>query len=139
MRQLRSIYNKAVKANLTEQTFPFDNVYTGIDKTKKRAVDISVITKLIALDLDGTLTDKNKNILEETKQELIKLAQKGVIIVLASGRPTAGIFKEAKELTLDQVGGYLLSFNGARVLDYKTNEVVYEQTLSSEILHNYCL
>ena len=34
--------------------------------------------KLIALDLDGTLTDKNKNILEETKQELIKLAQKGV-------------------------------------------------------------
>ena len=44
--------------------------------------------KLIALDLDGTLTDKNKNILEETKQELIKLAQKGVIIVLASGRPT---------------------------------------------------
>ncbi|MFR2987473.1 MAG: Cof-type HAD-IIB family hydrolase [Faecalibacillus sp.] len=91
--------------------------------------------KLIALDLDGTLTDKNKNILEETKQELIKLAQKGVIIVLASGRPTAGIFKEAKELTLDQVGGYLLSFNGARVLDYKTNEVVYEQTLSSEIAH----
>ena len=70
--------------------------------------------KLIALDLDGTLTDKNKNILEETKQELIKLAQKGVIIVLASGRPTAGIFKEAKELTLDQVGGYLLSFNGIR-------------------------
>ena len=51
MRQLRSIYNKAVKANLTEQTFPFDNVYTGIDKTKKRAVDISAITKLIALDL----------------------------------------------------------------------------------------
>ena len=91
--------------------------------------------KLIALDLDGTLTDKNKNILEETKQELIKLAQKGVIIVLASGRPTAGIFKEAKELTLDQVGGYLLSFNGARVLDYKTNEVVYEQTLSSKVAH----
>ena len=91
--------------------------------------------KLIALDLDGTLTDKNKNILEETKQELIKLAQKGIIIVLASGRPTAGIFKEAKELTLDKVGGYLLSFNGARVLDYKTNEVVYEQTLSSEVAH----
>lgn len=51
MRQLRSIYNKAVKANLTEQTFPFENVYTGIDKTKKRAVDVSVITKLISLDL----------------------------------------------------------------------------------------
>ena len=31
--------------------------------------------KLIALDLDGTLTDKNKNILEETKQELIILSR----------------------------------------------------------------
>lgn len=51
MRQLRSIYNKAVKANLAEQTFPFKNVYTGIDKTKKRAVDVSVITKLMTLDL----------------------------------------------------------------------------------------
>lgn len=36
--------------------------------------------KLIALDLDGTLTDKNKNILEETKQELIKLAQKVLLL-----------------------------------------------------------
>lgn len=54
MRQLRSIYNKAVKASLTEQTFPFNNVYTGIDKTKKRAVDISVITKLTTLDLSSS-------------------------------------------------------------------------------------
>lgn len=89
--------------------------------------------KLIALDLDGTLTNDNKDILEETKQELIKLAKKGVIIVLASGRPTAGIFKEANELQLDKVGGYLLSFNGARVLDYKNNTVVYEQTLSRDV------
>lgn len=91
--------------------------------------------KLIALDLDGTLTDKNKNILTETKEELMKLAKKGVVIVLASGRPTAGLFKEAKELELDKTGGYLLSFNGARVLNYQTNEVIYEQILSSEVAH----
>lgn len=36
--------------------------------------------KLIALDLDGTLTDKNKNILEETKQELIKLADRKSVV-----------------------------------------------------------
>ena len=94
--------------------------------------------KLIALDLDGTLTDKNKNILEETKQELIKLAQKGVIIVLASGRPTAGIFKEAKELTLDQVGGYLLSFNGARVLDYKPKAFARSYISCAISLDNVC-
>lgn len=54
MRQLRSIYNKAVRAGLTKQNFPFKNVYTGIDKTKKRAVEVSVITKLIAMDLTNS-------------------------------------------------------------------------------------
>ncbi len=51
MRQLRSIFNKAVKAGATEQSFPFRRVYTGIDKTKKRAVDESVIARLINQDL----------------------------------------------------------------------------------------
>lgn len=91
--------------------------------------------KLIALDLDGTLTDKNKNILPETREKLMELAKRGIKIVLASGRPTAGLFKEAMELRLDLYGGYLLSFNGARVLDYKTNHVIYEQTLPAEVAH----
>lgn len=51
MRHLRSVYNKAVKQGLAHQTFPFRNVYTGIDKTRKRAVDERVIAKLKALDL----------------------------------------------------------------------------------------
>lgn len=91
--------------------------------------------KLIALDLDGTLTNSQKEIEEETKQELIKLAKKGVKIVLASGRPTAGIMKEARALEFDENGGYILSFNGARVIDYKTYDIVYEQTISAEVAH----
>jgi len=51
MRILRSVYNKAVRRHIVEQTNPFQNVYTGIDKTKKRAVDESVISKLCKLDL----------------------------------------------------------------------------------------
>lgn len=39
IRNLRSIYNKAVKRNLTEQRFPFNNAYTGTDRTRKRAVE----------------------------------------------------------------------------------------------------
>jgi len=91
--------------------------------------------QLVALDLDGTLSNSQKEITEKTKQTLMRLAQKGVVIVLASGRPTAGIFKEAKALALDQTGGYLLSFNGARILDYKNNNVIYEQTISSQTAH----
>lgn len=51
MRQLRSVYNKAVNLGLTTQHFPFKSVYTGIDKTRKRAVEESVIKRLIRLNL----------------------------------------------------------------------------------------
>lgn len=51
MRILRAIYNKAAKQKLTEQNFPFADVYTGIDKTRKRAVDESAIKCLYKLSL----------------------------------------------------------------------------------------
>lgn len=54
MRILRSIYNKAVKQHLAEQAFPFSNVYTGIDRTCKRAVGEQVICRLNRLDLRGS-------------------------------------------------------------------------------------
>ena len=53
MRNLRSVYNRAVAKGLTAQRDPFRNVYTGIDKTVKRAVSLSVIRKLRGLDLSG--------------------------------------------------------------------------------------
>lgn len=47
MRVLRAVYNKAVRMKLAEQCFPFEDVYTGIDRTRKRAVTESVVAKLI--------------------------------------------------------------------------------------------
>lgn len=51
MRNLRSVYNKAVKDGLVPQGNPFNNVYTGTDRTSKRAVDESVMLRLKMLDL----------------------------------------------------------------------------------------
>lgn len=53
MRVLRSVYNKAVRHNLVRQTFPFGNVYTGVDRTRKRAVDEQVLSRLQHLDIDA--------------------------------------------------------------------------------------
>lgn len=92
--------------------------------------------KLIALDLDGTLKSSKKDITPATKEILTRLAKKGIIIVLASGRPAAGMEAEAKELELDKYNGYVLSFNGARVINYTTKEVVYENTFNSSIAHD---
>lgn len=53
LRNLRAIYNRAVGAELTEQRFPFRYVYTGIEKTVKRAVPLNVIRKIKELDLNS--------------------------------------------------------------------------------------
>lgn len=51
MRGLRAIYNRAVEKELTMQRSPFKHVYTGIDKTVKRAVPLNIIRQIRNLDL----------------------------------------------------------------------------------------
>ena len=51
MRILRAVYNRAVEKELTEQRHPFKHVYTGIDKTVKRAVPLKAIKRIKELDL----------------------------------------------------------------------------------------
>ena len=51
MRNLRAVYNRAVDKNLTSQRFPFKRVYTGVDKTAKRAVPLKIIRQIKNLDL----------------------------------------------------------------------------------------
>lgn len=51
MRNLRAIFNKAVKQHLIEQNHPFQNVYTGVARTKKRAIDKQLVSQLHKLDL----------------------------------------------------------------------------------------
>ena len=51
MRILRAVYNRAVEKDLTPQKYPFRHVYTGVDKTVKRAVPVKVIKALKELNL----------------------------------------------------------------------------------------
>lgn len=53
MRNLRSAYNKAVAQHLVEQAHPFEEVYTGVDHTCKRAVGEDVIARLQDLNLES--------------------------------------------------------------------------------------
>lgn len=50
-RNLRAIYNRAVKKKLTIDRHPFAEVYTGVDKTAKRAIPIQTVKEIKDLDL----------------------------------------------------------------------------------------
>ncbi len=51
MRILRAVYNRAVEQELVEQRHPFKRVYTGVDKTVKRALPLKYIKRIKELDL----------------------------------------------------------------------------------------
>ncbi|MGQ0518281.1 HAD hydrolase family protein, partial [Bacillus sp. D-CC] len=70
-----------------------------------------------------------------TKEALMTAQEQGVRVVLASGRPTFGMRNVAKELRLEEYGSFILSFNGAKIINCKTNEEIFS-TLSPEIVHN---
>ena len=53
-RILRATYNRAVEQELIDDRFPFKHVYTGVDKTVKRALPLPIIKKIKTLDLRGT-------------------------------------------------------------------------------------
>lgn len=90
--------------------------------------------KLLVLDLDGTLTNTRKEVTEHTRTTLIKAQEQGLKIVLASGRPTYGIAPLANLLQLDKYEGYVLSYNGGEIIDWKTSELLYKNLLDPEVL-----
>lgn len=90
--------------------------------------------KALVLDIDGTLTNSVKEITPATKQAIQDLMKQGQKVILASGRPTPGMRRYEEELELQKYGGYLLSFNGARVVDCRTGEIVYQRLLPLTLL-----
>lgn len=51
MRILKAVYNRAVEDGLTEQRHPFKSVYTGVEKTLKRAISLNDLKRIKGLDL----------------------------------------------------------------------------------------
>ena len=90
--------------------------------------------RAIALDLDGTLTNHDKVVTPKTREALLQAEAEGVVIILASGRPTYGIEPVAECLELDKRGGYILSYNGGNIVNAKTGEKLFAQFLPDEVM-----
>lgn len=90
--------------------------------------------ELLVMDLDGTLTNSEKKITKKTKEALFCIQKEGIHIALASGRPTPGVTGLAKELELENYGGYILSYNGAHVMRMDTKEVIFQNVIPKELI-----
>lgn len=89
--------------------------------------------KIIALDIDGTLYNDEKKITPVTAKALKTAQENGNTVVLASGRPTPGLYIQSKELELEKYHGLLISYNGGKVTDVTTGEVLYENPVPNKI------
>lgn len=92
--------------------------------------------KLIALDLDDTLLDNNRQISDENVQALRACAQKGIYIVLCSGRAEDAILPFVRRLEIAgmETGRYLIAINGCSIFDLHTRQQIYCRKVEPEIL-----
>lgn len=91
--------------------------------------------KLLAVDMDGTLLKKDKTISNASLTAIKKAKEKGVKVILATGRPVKGIQKYLQELNLIEDGDYTVAFNGAVVQETKSKKIVAQNLLSINDIH----
>ena len=95
------------------------------------------VPNVLVLDIDGTTVTSQKCVDPDTKDALLQLQKQGIRLILASGRPPEGVYPIARQLRLQQFGGYIVAFNGSKVIEYKTKRCLYEQYLSKETLRSF--
>ena len=89
--------------------------------------------KLIAVDLDGTLYNDQLKITSDTLNAIIEAQEMGIRIALASGRPLPGLFHARDLLKLNEHHGMLVAYNGGKVVDTTTNEVLYDKYIPDDL------
>jgi Cof subfamily protein (haloacid dehalogenase superfamily) len=85
--------------------------------------------KLIAIDLDGTLLTSDKEVTKNSIEALSKVMEQGVMVVVATGRPLLGLDTVIKNVPKSP---YILTTNGARVVNMETGEIVLEKLIGHD-------
>lgn len=87
--------------------------------------------KLVALDLDGTLFDNSSHISERNLTAIRNITDKGIHVVISTGRPFEGI-------PFDQIKGtginYAITANGSGIYEISTGKCLYENAMDEELV-----
>lgn len=86
-------------------------------------------TKIIYLDLDGTLLDDNKNVPEKNMAAISEALQKGHKVVICTGRPLCSTKKQFDALGMNREGCYAIAYNGGQIYDIFHQITLFKQTI----------
>ena len=95
--------------------------------------------KLIAIDMDGTLLNSKKELLEETKQYFKNFHNKNTetLLVICTGRPETGIRPYLKDLGYLEENHYIISQNGANIYESQTGKRVMDAFVDSAAIQKW--
>ena len=85
--------------------------------------------KLVAVDLDGTMLNSYGIVTDNTKKTIKKTIEKGIDVIIASGRPIDSIKEIAKEIGSNK---YFIAGNGALIYDIQKDEIIYERYMTKQ-------
>ncbi len=105
-------------------------------KNSAKLPDHKLDVRLMAFDLDDTLLTKDCTISPSTIETLRLAAQKGIYVVLCSGRMEDGIMPFVRQLNLEgtEAGRYIIAINGCSIYDLQEKREIYLRNMESEIL-----
>ena len=85
--------------------------------------------KIIFIDIDGTLRNDEKEITEKTKEAIYKAREKGIYVVICSGRPGKYVEDVSKKAL---ASSYVIGCNGGEIYDYKEEKTIYINAFENE-------
>ncbi len=88
--------------------------------------------KLIALDLDNTLLNSQKEISPANEAALKALHQQGIKVVLCTGRPINAIGHYLDQLGLNQADDFTITFNGGLVVNNQTKQPLFSRGMTKD-------
>lgn len=94
--------------------------------------------KIAFIDIDGTLSNSQKQISRETKATIKNVTKNGLITVLCSGRGNDYVYNYSKLASASQ---FIISCNGALIYDYKEDEIIYQSKMNLKqikLVWEYC-
>lgn len=91
-------------------------------------------TKAFFLDLDGTLLNDKKEITRGNRIAISKALDAGHKIIITTGRPLISAMQQAKALSLDGPGCYLIAYNGGILYDTEHQKIISQVSIPIELV-----